>query len=341
MRAFVVSELKHHSEIPVVSDAPAPVVGEGQVLVDVYSAGLNFFDILQAQGKYQHKPPLPFVGGAEFAGRIAADSPIPDGCPFKPGDRVFGAGQGTFGDQAAISVSQLLPLPDSLTYDQGAGLFVTWPTAYEALVGRGELKAGDWVLVMAAAGGVGIAAVQLAKALGGRVIAAAGSAAKLEIAKTEGGADYAVDYTQPGWQKEVISITENHGADIIYDPVGLITDSLKCIAWKGRALVIGFAAGKIEKVPMNLVLLKNVSVVGLHWGAYNIHEPARVPEVWKTLLSMLSSGKVKPVIFSTVYPLERIADGMTALERRETWGKAIVRVREESGAATNAQAAKL
>jgi len=332
MRAFIVTELKQHSQITLSTNVSEPKAGPGQVLVDVYSAGLNFFDTLQTQGKYQIKPPLPFVLGTEFAGRISKDSPIPKGCPFQPGDRVFGASQGTYADKVAVSPEALLPLPDAMTYDQGAGLFITWPTSYEALVGRAELKPGEWVLVTAAAGGVGIAAVQLAKVLGAKVIAAAGSDAKLDIAKRYGGADYGVNYSNPGWQKEVLKLTNNKGVDVIYDPVGLINDSLKCIAWKGRALVIGFAAGTIEKIPMNIVLLKNVSLVGLHWGAYTRNEKERVPVVWKALLDMFSTGKAKPIMYDRIYSLEKLSDGLAAIERRETWGKAIVRVRDENKA---------
>ncbi|KAG6917314.1 hypothetical protein DXG01_002972 [Tephrocybe rancida] len=332
MRGFVVSELKHHSQIPLSTNIPEPKPGPGQVLVDVYSAGLNFFETLQTQGKYQIKLPLPFVLGTEFAGRIAKDSPIPQGCPFKPGDRVFGAGRGTYADKFAADVDQLLPLPDAMSYDQGAGLFITWPTSYEALVGRAELKPGEWILVTAAAGGVGIAAVQLAKVLGAKVIAAAGSESKIDIAKRYGGADFGVNYSKPGWQKEVLKLTGGKGVDVIYDPVGLINDSLKCIAWKGRALVIGFAAGTIEKVPMNLVLLKNISIVGLHWGAYSKFEESRIPPVWKALLELFASGKAVPVTYNQIFSLETLSDGLAAIERRETWGKAIARVRDEPNA---------
>ncbi|KAF8621369.1 hypothetical protein AX15_007834 [Amanita polypyramis BW_CC] len=332
MRAFVVKELSHPSKIPVIHNAPEPKVGPHQLLVDVYSAGLNFFDILQAQGKYQHKPPPPFVLGAEFAGRVSRHSPIPEGCPYRPGDRVFGAGQGAFAEKMAVDWKEMLPLPDTLNYDQGAGLYVTWPTSYEALVGRARLKAGEWVLVTAAAGGVGIAAVQIAKALGANVIAAASSQAKLDVACQSGGADHGINYTKPGWQKEVMTLTNNKGVDVIYDPVGMINDSLKCIAWKGRALVIGFAGGKIEKLPTNLVLLKNISIVGLHWGAYSQHDTGRRYIVWKELLSLLASGKLQPLLYSKVFALEHIVDGLTAVENRKTWGKAIVRVREEDSA---------
>ncbi|KXN90586.1 Quinone oxidoreductase-like protein 2 [Leucoagaricus sp. SymC.cos] len=324
MRAYVVKELAHPSKIALSHDAQEPVPGKNQVLVDVYSAGLNFFDILQSQGRYQHKPPLPFILGTEFAGRIASNSPIPEGCPYKPGDRVFGASLGSFADKVAADWNSILPLPDNVTFDQGAGLYITWPTSYEALVGRAELKAGEWVLVAAAAGGV---------ALGARVIAAAGSDAKLDVAKRVGDADYIINYSTPGWQKKVLEITQGKGVNVIYDPVGLINDALKCIAWKGRALVIGFAGGNIEKVPMNLVLLKNISLVGLHWGAYRTYEPSRIPPVWKDILNLFASGKTQPVTYDQIFTLEQLAEGLGAIERRETWGKAVVRIKDEKTSA--------
>ncbi|THH18963.1 hypothetical protein EW146_g2113 [Bondarzewia mesenterica] len=329
MKAFVVREYAHPSNIKLTFDAPEPSLGNDMVLVDVHSAGLNFFDILQAQGKYQNKPPFPFVLGSEFAGTIARDMRVlPPGCPFAPGDRVFGSAQGALGERVAASWKNLLPLPDALSFDQGAGLYVTWPTSYEALVGRAKLKPGsEWVLVTAAAGGVGIAAVQLAKALGAKVIAAA-SPSKLSVAKDYGGADFAIDYTKPGWQQEVLKITGGNGVDVVYDPVGMIKDSLKCIAWSGRALVIGFAGGNIEKIPMNLVLLKNISLVGVHWGSYLSKDPEHVSEVWKALLEMLVSKRVSPVIYSQTYTLDTLVQGLNDLEKRKTWGKAIVRVRE-------------
>ncbi|PCH43592.1 NAD(P)-binding protein [Wolfiporia cocos MD-104 SS10] len=333
MRAVVVTEYAHPSKIPLTLNAPAPKAGGNEVLVDVYSAGLNFYDILQCQGKYQYQPPFPFVLGTEFAGRIAADSPIPKGCPYKPGDRVFGGvSNGAYAEKVAVKWADVLPLPANMTFDQGAGLFVTWPTSYEALVGRAELKSGEWVLVTASAGGVGIAAVQLAKALGAKVIAAAGSPAKIDVSVKYGGADHAVDYSKPNWQQEVLKITGGRGVDVVYDPVGLIRDSLKCIAWKGRAIVVGFAGGKIESLPLNLVLLKNISIVGIHWGAYTTKEPAHKPAVYGALLDLLSTGRVKPVVYGDIYPLERIADGLAALEQRKTWGKVVTRIRNEEAA---------
>ncbi|KAF9531660.1 alcohol dehydrogenase [Crepidotus variabilis] len=330
MRGFVVNELKHPSKISLRTDVAEPQVAKDQVLVDVYSSGLNFFDILQAQGKYQTKPPLPFTLGTEFAGRVSQDSPIPQGCTLKPGQRVFGAALGSFADRVAAPHTQVLPLPDNVSFDEGAGLYVTWPTSYEGLVGRANLQKDEWVLVTAAAGGVGIAAVQIAKALGAKVIAAAGSGEKLDIAKRYGGADFGVDYTKSGWQKDVMLITQGHGVDVVYDPVGLINDCLKCIAWKGRAIVVGFAGGNIEKVPMNLVLLKNISLVGIFWGAYSTKEPSHIPGVWKEILKLLGSGKAKSIVYSDVYTLEKLVEGLGALESRKSWGKVIVRVKDDA-----------
>jgi len=221
-----------------------------------------------------------------------------------------------------------------MSYDQAAGLFTTWPTSYEALTGRGNLKPGDWVLVHAGAGGVGLCAIQIAKALGGKVIATAGSSTKLDVCRQYGGADYVINYRQPGWQKEVLKITSGKGVDIIYDPVGLIKDSLKCIAWKGRALVIGFAGGQIEKLPLNLVLLKNISIVGLHWGEYMKKDVDRPPEVWKDIFELWGTKKCNPVVYPEAFQgLESIPKGLIAIENRETWGKAVVRVREENPSA--------
>ncbi|KAI0077906.1 alcohol dehydrogenase [Panus rudis PR-1116 ss-1] len=332
MRALQVKQLAHPSLIPISTDVPDPKAKPGEVVVDIYSAALNFFDILQAQGKYQIRPPLPFILGAEFAGKISPDSPIPPGCTLRHGDRVFGYAQGAFAEKVALGWTSLVKLPDNMSFDQGAGLYFTWPTSYEALVGRANLKPGEWVLVTASAGGVGLAAVQLAKALGAKVIAAAGSSAKLDISKQYGGADYGIDYTKPGWQKEVLEITAGKGVDVIYDPVGIIRDCLKCIAWKGRAIVVGFAKGQIEELPANLVLLKNISIVGIHWGAYkefSDNEPSRHPVVWQALLDLFSSGRAKPVVYPKVYALEEVPQGLRDLEQRKTWGKVAVRIRSE------------
>jgi len=328
MKAYVINSYAHPSKVPLTLDAPEPKAGPGQVVVDVYSAGLNFFDILQSQGKYQSQPPFPWVMGAEFAGRIAKDSPVPPDCPFKPGDRVFGQGQGCYAEKVAANWHELYHIPSKMTMDEASGLRITWPTSYEALVGRAELKPGEWVLVTAGAGGVGMAAIQIAKALGAKVIATASSTAKMDVCKKYGGADFAIDYTKNNWHKEVLDLTGGKGVDVVYDPVGKIRDSLKCIAWKGRAIVVGFAGGEIEKLPLNLVLLKNISIVGIHWGAYSRFEKQRVPEVWEALFKLFESG-LTPAVYPEIWALEDMAKGLDALEKRKTWGKAIVRVRQD------------
>ncbi|KAK7687107.1 hypothetical protein QCA50_009608 [Cerrena zonata] len=325
MRGFVVRELAHPSKISLSYNVPEPTPGPEDVIIDVYSAALNFFDILQTQGKYQVKPPLPFVLGSELAGKIASNSPIPKGCPFTPGDRVFGYGQGAYSDKVSAGWRSLIPLPDNMTYDQGSSLFLTWPTSYEALVGRAELKAGRmgtcdsicrrrryrcrptcqrYNIKPTARQSKYVS--NILQLLVRKVIAAAGSEEKLDVSQRLGGADYGVNYSKTGWQQEVLKITGGKGVDVIYDPVGMIKDSLKCIAWKGRAVVVGFAGGEIEKLPLNLVLLKNIAVVGIHWGAYTKNEPGHVPEVWKALLELFSSGRVKPVLYTEVFPLDKI-----------------------------------
>ncbi|KAG2150582.1 hypothetical protein DEU56DRAFT_869378 [Suillus clintonianus] len=330
MRAYVVNKWVHPSELKLVDDAPEPEATGDEILVDVFSSALNFFDILQVQGKYQVKPPFPFILGAEFAGEVAQGSPIPEGCPYKPGDRVFGTAQGCFADKLVVKWQAVVRLPDNLTFDQGAGLHITWPTSYEALFGRAQLKPGESILVHAAAGGVGIVAVQLAKALGATVIAAAGSQSKLDICKTYGGADYTVNYLEKDWQKEVLRITSGKGVDVVYDPVGRIAESLKCIAFKGRAVVIGFTGGQIEKLPLNIVLLKNVTIMGLHWGLYTHKEPSRIAIVWEELLRLFASGRMKPILYDKIFSLDEVVVGLDALEKRRTWGKAIVRIKDEN-----------
>ncbi|KAG8932890.1 hypothetical protein FRC02_000400 [Tulasnella sp. 418] len=334
MRAYVIEKYIRPSELKPVNDAPEPQPGSNQLLVDVYSAGLNYFDILQVQGKYQNQPPFPWTPGVEFAGVIAANSPTPDGCKLKPGDRVFGSMQGAYADKIACDYRAVYKMPASMTFDEASSLTITWPTSYEGLVGRAELKAAEWVLVHAAAGGVGLVAVQIAKALGAKVIATAGSADKLEVCKRLGGADEVINYRDAGWQKQVMDITKGKGVDVVYDPVGLIQQSLKVIAWKGRVVVVGFAAGAIEKIPMNLVLLKNISIVGLHWGAYISREPARVPEVWAALMALYESGKLKPIIYSEVFSFESLPQGLKAIADRQTWGKAVLRIKEEHSEST-------
>lgn len=222
-------------------------------------------------------------------------------------------------------------MPKGWGFVDAAGLMVTAPTSYGALVTRAGVKKGDYVLIHAAAGGVGLAAVQVAKAFGATVIATAGSARKLEVAKGFG-ADYAIDYNTKGWEEEVKKLTpRGRGVDIVYDPVGMVNTSLKCTAWNGRILVIGFAAGDIEKVAMNRVLLKNVSLVGLHWGMYTREEPETVEEVWRGLFRLMDEGKFRGTVYSDriFSGLESVGEALGMLGRRETWGKVVVSVPQD------------
>lgn len=241
---------------------------------------------------------------------------------------MFGAAQGGYATHICATETALRPVPKGWGFVDAAGLMVTAPTSYGALVVRAGVKKGDYVLVHAAAGGVGLAAVQIAKAFGATVIATAGSARKLEVAKGFG-ADHAIDYNQKGWEEKVKKLTpRGRGVDIVYDPVGMVNTSLKCTAWNGRILVIGFAAGDIEKVAMNRVLLKNVSLVGLHWGMYTREEPETIEEVWRGLFRLMDEGKFKGTVYSdrAFSGLESVAEALEMLGRRETWGKVVVSV---------------
>lgn len=314
-----------------VTDVPDPSPLEDQYLIQIHAAATNFFDLLQIRGKYQHQPPLPWISGAEFAGVvIKAPSKLPyDRTPkFKVGDRVFGSGQGAFADKLAVAEERILPVPEGWSFFEAAGLFVTAPTSYGALVHRANVKTGDYVLIHAAAGGVGLAAVQIAKAYGARVIATAGTRSKLDTARRYG-ADYAIDYRQKDWPDQVRSLTpDGRGVDIVYDPVGLLALSMKCTAWNGRLLVVGFAGGEIEKLAVNRILLKNVSVIGIHWGMYATMEPGTVDIVWGGIYDLISQGKFKGTCFTDqeFVGLESVGTALKALGARETWGKVVVKI---------------
>ncbi|KAJ4146517.1 hypothetical protein NW754_001982 [Fusarium falciforme] len=308
MRGIQIKEYLKSPDQLVVSDLPDPAPKDDAYLIQVHAAAANFFDILQIQGKYQNQPPFPWVAGAEFAGTVISaprNNPNPQ--------------------------ESLLPVPDGWSFQEAAGLFVTAPTSYGALVVRAGVKKGDYVLVHAAAGGVGLAAVQVAKAFGATVIATASTQHKLDIAKSFG-ADHVVSYNDPSWPAKVKALTpKSRGVDIVYDPVGLVDLSTKCTAWNGRILIIGFAAGKIEKVAMNKVLLKNISLVGLHWGAYSIHEREMIPKVWQGIMDLVKEGKLRGTEYTDqeFVGLENIGPALKALGGRGTWGKVVVKIPEE------------
>jgi NADPH2:quinone reductase len=280
----------------------------------------------------EHQPPLPWVSGSEFAGVVISVPSSPKSPPkYKVGDRVFGASQGGYATKVAAREEVLKPVPKGWSFFEAAGLFVTAPTSYGALVTRAGVKAGDYVLVHAAAGGVGLAAVQIAKAFGATVIATAGTQHKLDVAKSFG-ADHTVNYTDPAWPELVKNLTpKGRGVDIVFDPVGMIDKSTKCIRWNGRLLVIGFAAGSIEKVAMNKVLLKNISIVGLHWGAYALNEPETIEPVWQGLFKLIDEGKFRGTVFTDkeFVGLESVPEALKSLGSRGTWGKVVVKVPQE------------
>ncbi|GAB7351753.1 hypothetical protein MBLNU459_g2334t2 [Dothideomycetes sp. NU459] len=328
MRGIQVKEYVKGPGDLTVTELPDPVRRPNEYLIAVHAAATNFFDLLQIRGKYQHQPTLPWVSGSEFSGVVLE---APSGGAFKKGDKVFGASQGSYATKICAEESKLRPMPKGWGFFESAGLMVTAPTSYAALVTRAGVKKGDYVLIHAAAGGVGLAAVQIAKAYGAIVIATAGTKHKLDVAKSFG-ADHLVDYRSSDWPEQVKKLTpKGRGVDIVYDPVGLIAQSMKCTAWNGRLLVIGFAAGEIEKMATNRILLKNVSVVGLHWGMYATMEPEMVEVVWKGLFDLMESGKFKGTCYTDkeFVGLETTPEALTALGARDTWGKVVVKVPQD------------
>ncbi|EWC45792.1 hypothetical protein DRE_05129 [Drechslerella stenobrocha 248] len=307
---------------------PDPVPSHSQYLIAIRAAATNFFDILQVQGKYQHQPPLPWISGMEFAG-VVLKTPTSGSPRYKIGDRVFGASQGSYATKICVSEDTLHPVPEGWSFEDAAGLYVTVPTSYAALTVRANVQPGEWVLVHAGAGGVGLAAIQVAKALGAKVIATAGTEDKLRVCKTFG-ADHGVIYTNKTWTQEVLKLTGGRGVDVVYDPVGLVDLSMKCINWNGRILVIGFAGGTIEKVALNRVLLKNISLVGIHWGAYQKFEPEKIEGVWRDIFRLIEEGKFKPTVYNQKFNgLANVGKALKALGARETWGKVVVSIPEE------------
>jgi len=322
MRAMLVEHWCDPKDM-VLRELPDPPPGKGQVAIEVKAIGCNFFDILIAQGKYQVKPPFPFSPGGEVAGVVqAVGDEVRD---LAVGERVFATlGYGGFASRCLAPAASTVKMPDGMSFEHGAAFGVVYQTSYFGLVYRAALHAGETLLVHAAAGGVGLAAVQIGKALGARVLATAGSAAKCDVA-LQHGADAAFDYSTADWVEQVKAMTGGRGADVIYDPVGgeIFDLSLKCLAFSGRLLVIGFASGTIPSVQVNRVLLKNISIVGLHWGAYRQHDPDKIPQAMRALFRLYEQGKVTPLV-SSQYPLERAADALDEIATRRSVGKVLL-----------------
>ncbi len=322
MKAWQVTEWCEPSQMKLV-DIPPPMPGPGEVRIKTGAAALNFFDILQVQGKYQIKPPFPFTPGGEVSGTI--DAVGADVTGFKAGDRVMAmVNTGGYAEQTVASAAACYRIPEKMSFVEAAAMPIVYQTSYFALKYRAALKAGEWLLVHAAAGGVGSAAVQIGKAMGAKVIAAVGGEDKFAFCK-EQGADYCLDYRNAGWVDKVKEITGGHGADVIYDPVGgeIFDLSTKCIAFEGRLLVIGFAGGKIPSIQANRILLKNIAIVGLHWGEYRKHNTALIAQAQKELFDLYSAGKIKPVVKSS-YRLEDAVKGLADLGGRKVLGKSVL-----------------
>ncbi len=320
----------------VIEDVPAPEPGAGQVALAVKACGVNFPDTLIIQDKYQFKPPLPFSPGGEVAGLVKS---VGDGVTsVKPGDRVIGStGWGGFAEEVVVGEHQVIPIPDVMPMTEASAFILTYGTSHYALKDRAMLKPGENLLVLGAAGGVGLAAVELGKVMGARVIAAASSEEKLAVCR-ERGADetllYPAGSLDRAQQKELSNkikeLTGGQGADVVYDPVGgdYAEPAIRATNWDGRFLVIGFAAGEIPKVPLNLTLLKSCQIVGVFWGAFVARDPERNKEHVQELLKWYTEGKIRPHV-SSVHPFDHYADALNELLERRAKGKVVLEVAKE------------
>jgi NADPH2:quinone reductase len=310
-------------------DVSPPQPKAGEVLVDVHAAGLNFADTLKLVGKYQEKAPFPFIPGTEIAGRVAALGEGVAGLAI--GDRVMAtvANYGGFAEQAVAAADLTFRIPDAMPMVQAAGFPVAYGTSWFALVDRGQLRAGEVLLVHGATGGAGLTAVEVGRQLGATVIGTGSSAEKLAVAQRFG-AEHVIDYSSENIRDRVKDLTGGRGADVIYDAVGgdAFDQSLRCIAWNGRLLVIGFASGRIPQAPANIVMLKNCSVIGVNWPGHAAHDIAAYRRGFETMLQWVDDGRLRPHV-SMTFPL---ADGAAALrtllDRKQT-GKIVLTIREE------------
>jgi NADPH:quinone reductase len=322
MRALQIAELGSIDNL-YVGEAPSPKLGEGQVRVGVKAAGVNFPDILMSEGKYQVKPDLPFIPGLELAGEVLECKGVSH---VQPGDRVmaFARRGGAYAAEAVLPGGIVTPIPDDMDFITAAAFPVAYGTAHFALTHRGKLQAGETLLVLGATGGVGIAAIEIGKLLGARVIAAASSAEKLEIAKAHG-ADDVVNYRDESLRDAVKALTGGKGADVVFDPVGgsAFEQSVRCIGWEGRILVIGFASGDIPKVATNMILVKNFAVVGVVFGEHSWRYPDDSRQRLQSILPDVTAGRLNPRVWKT-YPLEDAVQALRAIQDRQVIGKMVL-----------------
>lgn len=313
------------AESLVLAEVDSPELKPGHVIVDIQSCALNFPDVLMVEGKYQSLPPFPFTPGGEFAGtisRVAADV-----TQWQVGDDVFAAcGHGALAEQISVPAKALRAKPPGMSFAKASGISTTYGTSYYALKQRANLQPGETLLVLGAAGGVGIAAVELGKAMGARVIAAASSPEKLEVAR-QAGADDLIDYSDGELKEKVKALTKGQGANVIYDPVGgpLFDQCMRCINWNGRVLVVGFVGGDIPKVPTNLVLLKNCQIVGVFYGAFSGRFPVDNEQNFAEITEMFAAGQLQAVV-GAEYPLKDYVEALNCLSQRRAVGKIVVNI---------------
>lgn len=310
----------------VLEEVASPVPKKNEILLEVQAAGVNFPDTLIIEGKYQFQPPLPFSPGAEAAGVVAAVGEKAGA--FKVGDRVMAlTGWGAFAEQVAVPHYNVLPIPSSMDFTTAAAFGMTYGTSMHALKQRGQLQPGETLLVLGASGGVGLAAVEIGKAMGARVIAAASSAEKLAVAKAAG-ADELIDYSQASLKDEIKRLTGGQGVNVIYDPVGgeLFEQAVRGLAWNGRLLFVGFASGAIPQVAANLLLLKGAAVLGVFWGAFTQRQPEDNAANFRQLFAWHAQGKLKPLVSKT-YPLAEAGTAIEQLGQRRAVGKLVVLAR--------------
>lgn len=306
-----------------VEEIESPKAGRGQAVVSVKACGVNFPDTLIIQGKYQFRPPMPFSPGSEIAGVVKE---VGKGVErVQPGDKVIVfTGWGGFAEEVVVEAGKLIPMPPGLDFVTASAFILTYGTSYHALKDRAQLQPGETLLVLGAAGGVGLATVEIGKQMGARVIAAASSDQKLEVCRQHG-ADEVINYSKEDFRERIKRLTDGKGVDVVYDPVGgsYTEPALRSMAWKGRFLVVGFAAGDIPRIPLNLTLLKGCSIVGVFWGAFTEREPQHNQQNIAELLAWLAQGKLKPLISAT-YPLEQASKALNDMMNRKVTGKVVL-----------------
>lgn len=321
MKAILCKKLGQPADL-VLEDIPSPQPSKKQVLVTIKACSVNFPDTLMIQGKYQFKPPMPFSPGSDISGVVKA---VGEGVKHvKPGDEVFGlVPHGGFAEEVIVPANSCFPKPPMMSHPIAASFMMAYGTSYHALKDRAKLKEGETLLVLGASGGVGLAAVELGKLMGAKVIAAASTAEKLAVCK-EKGADELINYTEENLKNRVKELTDGKGADVVYDPVGgdYTEAALRATAWEGRLLIVGFPAG-IAKIPMNLPLLKGCQIVGVFWGSFAMRSPNKNIQNTMELVQMYAEGKLKPHIYGK-YPLENAAQALQDMMDRKVKGKVII-----------------